>query len=115
MNVFKILYYIAYFLHALLVITRAANEEKCLPNYYKQVMTYTNYNFTVVVYRRKYLKQRILYSSGHPCSFNPAIIINQEAHMINGNMEREKEQKKKTSCSEITSFFKKDTPRPTGM
>jgi len=30
------------------------------------------------VYRSKYLKRRIMYSHGHPGSFNPAVITNKE-------------------------------------
>ncbi|CAH3118571.1 unnamed protein product, partial [Porites lobata] len=37
----------------------------------------------------KYLKRRIMYSYGHPGSFNPAVITNKEAHMIYGNMNKE--------------------------
>ena len=45
--------------------------------------------FIRVVYRSKYLKRRIMYSYGHPGSFNPAFITNKEAHMIYGNVNKE--------------------------
>eukprot|EP00112_Aurelia_sp_Birch-Aquarium-sp1_P002970 Seg13317.1 transcript_id=Seg13317.1/GoldUCD/mRNA.D3Y31 product="hypothetical protein" protein_id=Seg13317.1/GoldUCD/D3Y31 len=49
------------------------------------------------------------YSAGHSGSFNPAVITNQEAHMIYGNMDSQKGHKKESSSAKITSFFKKDT------
>ena len=45
--------------------------------------------FIRAVYRSKYLKRRIMYSYGHPGSFNPAFITNKEAHMIYGNVNKE--------------------------
>ena len=57
--------------------------------------------FTRAVYRLKYLKRRISYSYGHPGSFNPAVIMNKEAHMIYGNMDKE------TGTSQATGFAKK--------
>ena len=41
----------------------------------------------IVRYRERYLKRRTVYSAGHPGSYNPSLITNQEAHMIYGNME----------------------------
>ena len=39
--------------------------------------------FIRATYRREYLKRSIMYSYGHPGSFNPAVILtNKEAHMI---------------------------------
>ena len=40
-------------------------------------------------YRRKYLKQGIMFSYGHPGSFNAAVTTNKEAHMIYANMNKE--------------------------
>ena len=40
-------------------------------------------------YRRKYLKQRIMFSHGHPGSFNAAVTTSKEAHMIYSNMNKE--------------------------
>lgn len=67
------------------------------------------YSFQIIVYRTKFLKRRMAYSTGHSGSFNPAVITNQEAHMINGNMDSQKGHKKESSSSKITHFFKKDT------
>ena len=66
--------------------------------------------FIRVVYRSKYLKRRIMYSYGHPGSFNPAVITNKEAHMIYGNVNKEAGsspplvEKKR---SKISDFFSK--------
>ena len=57
--------------------------------------------FTRAVYRLKYLKRSIRYSYGHPGSLNPAVITNQEAHMIYGNTDKE------TGISQATGFPKK--------
>ena len=57
--------------------------------------------FIRAVYRSKYLKRRIMYSDGHPGSFNPAVIANKEAHMIYGNMN------KKAGSSQATGLVKK--------
>ena len=42
-----------------------------------------------------------MYSYGHPVSFNRAVIMNKEAHVICGNMNNE------TGSSEATGFRKK--------
>ena len=52
-------------------------------------------------YRRKYLKRRIMYSYGHPGSFNPAVIGHKEAHMTYDNMNNE------TRSSRAAGFCKK--------
>ena len=57
--------------------------------------------FIRAVYRSKYLKRRIMYSDGHPGSFNPAVIANKEAHVIYGNMN------KKAGSSQATGLVKK--------
>ena len=48
-------------------------------------------------YERKFLKRRLLYSSGHDGSFNPSAITNAEAHMIYGNIDSPKKAKKKAT------------------
>lgn len=55
--------------------------------------------------RVKYLKRRIKYSSGHPGSFNPTVITNKEAHMVNGNMDSE------AGTSQASSVGKKKTKK----
>ena len=35
---------------------------------------------------RKNLNRRIVYSSGHQGTFNPAVIKNKEVHMVHGNI-----------------------------
>ena len=35
---------------------------------------------------RKYLNRRIVYSSGHQGTFDPAVITNKEVHMVHGNI-----------------------------
>ena len=57
--------------------------------------------FIRAVYRSKYLKRRIMYSYGHPGSFNPAVITNKEAHVIYGNMNKE------AGSSQATGLMKK--------
>ena len=42
--------------------------------------------FITTFCHRKYLNRRIVYSSGHQGTFNPAIITNKEVHMIHGNI-----------------------------
>lgn len=68
--------------------------------------------FIRAVYRSKYLKRRIMYSYGHPGSFNPAVITNKEAHMIYGNMNKEAGSSQATGLvkkkrSKISDFFPK--------
>ena len=43
----------------------------------------------LIAVTRKYLKQRIMYSYGHPGSFNPTVKPTKEAHVIYGNMNNE--------------------------
>ena len=59
----------------------------------------------VAVYRSKYLKRRIMYSCGHPGSFNPAVTTNKEAHMTYGNMN------KKAGSSQATGLVKKNSSK----
>ena len=58
--------------------------------------------FITAAYRRRYLKRRIMYSYGHPGSFNPAVITNKDANMICGNMNKE------AGSSRATGFVKKE-------
>ena len=37
---------------------------------------------------RKYLNRRIVYSSDHQGTFNPAVITNKEVHMVHGNINK---------------------------
>ena len=39
----------------------------------------------------KYFVRRIVYSCGHPGTFNPAVITNKKAHMVYGNMNKDGE------------------------
>ena len=48
---------------------------------------------------RKYLNRRIVFSSGHQGTFNPAAIMNKEVHMVHGNINTIKEVI--TSCKLI--------------
>ncbi|CAH3133315.1 unnamed protein product [Porites lobata] len=50
---------------------------------------------------RKYLNRRIVYSSGHQGTFNPAVITNKEVHMVHGNINTNDE----TSHTTITVLF----------
>ena len=61
--------------------------------------------FIRAVYRSKYLKRRIMYSYGHPGSFNPAVITNKEAHMIYGNMNKE------AGSSQVTGLVKRKSSK----
>lgn len=45
---------------------------------------------------QKYLKRRLRYSPNHLGSFNPAIITNQDAHMIYANMDGQRNSEKKS-------------------
>lgn len=40
--------------------------------------------------RKKFLRRRFFYPTGNEASYNPTVITNQEAHMVNGNMENSK-------------------------
>ena len=72
--------------------------------------TTRTYTFTVVVYKKKYLKRRMAYSAGHSGTFNPAVITNQEAHMMFGNMDSGNKSSQKNGGKKrtITTFFKKN-------
>ena len=67
-----------------------------------------------VKYREKYLKRRLVCSCSHPGYYNRTTISNQEAHMINGNMDGEESRKggKRKRPSKISDFFQKASPLP---
>ena len=73
-------------------------------------------SFTLVRFReiRKYLKRRLRYNSSHPASFNRVIITNQQAHMIHGNMDgqknTEKRSQRKRTFSKTSDFFLMTNP-----
>ena len=46
---------------------------------------------------RKYLNRIIVYSSGHQGTFNPAVIMNEEVHMVHGNIHTNDETSHTTS------------------
>ena len=46
---------------------------------------------------RKYLNRRIVYSSGHQGTFNPAVITDKEVHMVHGNINTNDETSHTTS------------------
>ena len=64
--------------------------------------------FMKATYRCKYLKLRIMYSNGHPGSFNPAVKVNKEAHMIYGSTNNE------TRSSQGAGFCKKIRSKVSG-
>ena len=80
--------------------------------------------FTFIRYRKRHLKRRFRYGSNHPGSYNPTLITNQEAHMVNGNMDRQgtegstKKQKNRKSSTkgtmEISNYFSKATVASNG-
>ena len=69
--------------------------------------------FIATFCHHKYFKRRIVYSCGHPGTFNPAVITNKEAHMVYGNMNKYGEAShtasagKKRSCHKISDYFSK--------
>ena len=76
----------------------------------------------ILRYRKKYLKRRSVYSAGHPGTYNPSVITNQEAHMIYGNMEgagsskRANEKCKRAKKSQtISDYFSVAAPDCGGM
>ena len=61
---------------------------------------------------RKYLNRRIVYSSGHRGTFNPAVITNKEVHMVYGNINTNYETSHTTSNAKkrslkISDYFSK--------
>ena len=53
---------------------------------------------------RKYLNRRIVYSSGHQATFNPAVITNKGLHMIHGNINTNEEASHTTSNAKKRSL-----------
>lgn len=70
--------------------------------------------FIATFYHHKYFKRRIVYSCGHPGTFNPAVITNKEAHLVYGNMNKDGEPShtagagKKRSSHKISDYFSKN-------
>ena len=58
--------------------------------------------YTVTYYKRKYLSTRIPYASNG--SFNPYIITNKEAHLVNGNPALSKDSNSHKSSQNQTTF-----------
>ena len=61
---------------------------------------------------RKCLNRRIVYSSGHQRTFNPAVITNTEVHMVHGNINTNDETSHTTSNAKkrslkISDYFSK--------
>ena len=73
------------------ILTKLAKEQTDIPN--ENVIGNVLSSFTVVSFKSKFLKRRLLYSTNHPGSYNPTVVSNQEAHMIYGNMDGKKQQK----------------------
>ena len=60
----------------------------------------------------KYLNRRIVYNSGHQGTFNPAVITNKEAHMVDDNINTNDETSHTTSNAKkrslkISDYFTK--------
>ena len=72
------------------ILTKFAQGQTYGPN--ENVIINVVSSFTVVSFKSKLLKRRLLYSTNHPGSYNPTVISNQEAHMIYGNMDGKKQQ-----------------------
>ena len=103
---------------------RSVNKAQCLVTTSEQqqsccTATVAIYSFTTSVgvrYHQKYLKRRFLYSRNHPGSYNPAVSTNEEAHMVNGNMDQQgssdkQKSKKRPRSAQITEFFSKTTQK----
>ena len=66
---------------------------------------------------RKYLNRRNVYSSGHQGTFNPAVIMNKEVHMVHGNINTNDEtshttSNAKTRSLKISDYFSKQNGKP---
>ena len=95
------------------ILTKFAQGQTYVPN--ENVIGNVVSSFTVVSFKSKFLKRRLLYSTNHPGSYNPTVISNQEAHMIYGNMDGKKQQKTGTT-KKISDFFsKKQEPSSKGL
>ena len=61
---------------------------------------------------QKYLNRRIVYSSGHQGTFNPAVITNKEVHMVHGNINTNDETSHTTSNASVNSTCAQPPPPP---
>ena len=74
--------------------------------------------FIKICCHRKYLNRRIVYSSGHQGTFNPAVITNtEEVHMVHGNINTNDETSHTTSNAKkrsfkISDYFSKKKGKP---
>ena len=73
--------------------------------------------FIKTCFHRKYLNRRIVYSSGHQGTFNPALITNKEVHMVHGNINTNDETSHTTSNAKKRSlktsdYFSKQNGKP---
>ena len=59
--------------------------------------------FIKTFWHRKYLNRRIVYSSGHQGTFNPAVITNKEVHMVHGNINTNDETRLVISFTKLFS------------
>ena len=65
----------------------------------------------------RYLNRRIVYSSGHQGTFNPAVITNKEVHVVHGNINTNDETSHTTSNAKkrslkISDYFSKQNGKP---
>ena len=63
------------------------------------------------------VNRRIVYSSGHQGTFNPAVITNKEVHMVHGNINTDDETSHTTSNAKkrslkISDYFCKQNGKP---
>ena len=66
---------------------------------------------------RNYLNRRIVYSSGHQGTFNPAFTTDKEVHMVHGNINTNDETSHTTSNAKkrslkISDYFSKQNGKP---
>ena len=68
---------------------------------------------------RKYLNRRIVNSSGHQGTFNPAVITNKEVHMVHGNINTNDETSRtmplvmqRRDLFKISDYFSKQNGKP---
>ena len=66
---------------------------------------------------QKYLNRRIVYSSGHQGTFNPAVITNKEVQMVHGNINTNDETSHTTGNAKkrslkISDYFSKQNGKP---
>ena len=95
------------------ILTKLAKEQTDIPN--ENVIGNVVSSFTVVSFKSKFLKRRLLYSTNHSGSYNPTVISNQEAHMIYGNMDGKKQQKTGATKKISDFFLKQQEPSAKGL